>query len=333
MRTCRSAFTLIELLVVIAIIALLVSILLPAMNKARKLAKETKCTSNMRQLGVAMGAFANDRKESIGNFTWIRGQSYPVFNGTPVTTGTDFNAALAEFTDLIRKFSPNLQDFPLLSGTSVPHANYGHNALTPYLAQRLPEPATICPQDYVTSELAADAKVTYERFRTTDPGAPFRSSYRFTLNAWAPDVFDGAASNGVRPGAEAMIYNFFTGSQMGRRKVSQIVAPSRKVMVFEEFAWHNRFGVAYYTHLGSAVPSLLGDGAVRTIRVTDMNPGGYLSKSGAAITKVPSLVTYTPSAAFRTPVWPDSSPQPLPIRAGATMGGLRGWDIGGPEAE
>ncbi len=69
MNSRTKAFTLVELLVVIGIIALLVVLLLPALNKARQSANQVVCQSNMRQLGLAFSRYVNDFNR-YPNFRW-----------------------------------------------------------------------------------------------------------------------------------------------------------------------------------------------------------------------------------------------------------------------
>ena len=134
-RRQRNAFTLIELLVVIAIIAILIGLLVPAVQKVRAAAARTQCANNMKQLGLAALNY-----ESAYSKLPTSGEGF-LLNVPLAPTGIKYYDTISFFTQILPYVEQKAAYDQYTPGTLYNDVNYAGNQT----AAMTPVPTFLCP--------------------------------------------------------------------------------------------------------------------------------------------------------------------------------------------
>ena len=295
----KNAFTLIELLVVIAIIALLIGILLPALGKAQRSAKNVLSQANMRSLNTGSANYAADNQDRIFSYNWKGGETYLMADGNERTPRTDLEAAQRQNTDILwratGRYTTGANAFKITNfGGRLPHRRYSHLVLLDFLTDVQPEPIAASPfdknlidwqensTDYgsgSTIPYANDVPTGYDqdpewRILSTRQRWPFASTYQMVPAAWQKDGLPGENVWHPIDTTPHLFTNEGPGDpKLGGRKVTQVAHTSGKVMLFEEFDRFSDKNGLYFAY-PEAKPNLaFFDGSVRSENTADSNPG------------------------------------------------------------
>ena len=220
----RRGFTLVELLVVIGIIAVLISLLLPSLNKAREAGNQVKCMSNLRSLSQAMIGFTSDHKGYMPGRAATGSTRYLTSGG--VTSGTPANGII-EAADWIcwqRKVDP----VSGASNASAADGNITFSSIAPYLGYK-PIDTT---GDYARANIVAEKLEAAFRCPSDDlnmrpnmvTGGQGAYRYSYTANDWYMNPIQNTFAAGFAKD-DRFGGTKFTG------KITSIKVPSEKVLI------------------------------------------------------------------------------------------------------
>lgn len=295
----RKGFTLIELLVVVSIVALLISLLLPAIGGARSKARLSNCQNNMKQHGVGMNAYASSNDGNLPS-------SPPSPGGLALArelgpAGTPSKRFALDYLPTNGWAFPGngiplvVRLFPAASGCSNPNpfsqdicGSYMWDFYIPILGEYMVEgegmqmlqDVFISPAD--TGPFGAKASWTWWKEKVND-----RNGRQIAANSSELHTGNDVANPGARVGSYRYTVNGFIASEMFRHdqngqpihqdalresaqvprefikynKVAEIAYPDRKAMFWLFYSYHDN--ARFVGNPGATIPVSFSDGSAR----------------------------------------------------------------------
>jgi prepilin-type N-terminal cleavage/methylation domain-containing protein len=235
-RTARRAFTLIELLVVIAIIAILIGLLLPAVQKVREAANRMSCTNNLKQIGLA----------TMNCATTYNGVLPPAFGNYPAGSNVGPYSAQVWVLPYMEQ-GANFNNIPsFMAAAGNPNAPVAGSP-TPY-GSYPPIKTMMCPSDWGINQLPST--INYQGFTYYGYATPAMGYGSYMSNGL---VFAGrctvtpSTSAGVPPEAQVQGidtqpesgYNYYIGGSTTLASITDGL--SNTIFYVEELVLSNTF--------------------------------------------------------------------------------------------
>jgi prepilin-type N-terminal cleavage/methylation domain-containing protein len=190
----KKGFTLIELLVVIAIIAMLLAIIMPAMNKAKQMVKRVVCSSNIRQIGIGLRSYADVYSGKLLPMTHINGNAVCCYSDNLASAHSTASA-----TAPIQPWMTVITHL-LTAGIPAPTEPKALNLAMLYKYDFFSKPeAFYCP----AQPIDPDGAIPFSYDSYTKKGG-------YQWGWWTPTAATGTSTPGVRTS-----YNYWVGRNRG----------------------------------------------------------------------------------------------------------------------